>query len=458
MSRFHCDIQRRQLLSRLGSVILGSSAAYAMSARLQLANAQLPAVDDYKALVCVFLFGGNDAFNMLVPAGQSEYANYAATRQTLAIARDQLLPLSPRSSLGMSLGLHPAMGDVQSLFAQQKLALVTNVGALVEPVSKADYQQQRVRVPPQLFSHNDQQSFMQSLQSTSRRNGWAGRAADLLSGVNANERLSMNISVSGSNLWQTGQLAVPYSVNPEGMKELDNLNKQASELRERERAQVYQTLLAQHQGNVFQRQFARTQQLAWELAGEVKSALDAQPPLTTAFPASQLGQGLRMVAQLISARAALGVKRQTFFVGMGDYDTHGDQLRRHVLLLQQLSQGLAAFYQATLQLGVADKVTTFTASDFGRTLTSNGDGTDHGWASHQLVMGGAVKGGDIYGTLPSLSLGGADDIGEGRIIPRLSMDEYAANLAGWYGLPGSHFGDVFPNLANFNPADLGLFL
>src|SRR5690606_19746714 len=205
----------------------------------------------------------------------------------------------------------------------------------------------------------------------------------------------------------------------------------------------------------FQRQFARTQQLAWELAGEVKGALDAQPPLTTVFPASQLGNGLKMVAQLISARAALGVKRQVFFVGMGDFDTHGDQLRRHVLLLSQLSQGLQAFYSATQELGVANQVTTFTASDFGRTLTSNGDGTDHGWGSHQLVMGGAVKGGDIYGTLPSLSLGGSQDVGQGRIIPGISMDEYAATLASWYGLPGSHFGDVFPNLANFTNLDLG---
>jgi uncharacterized protein (DUF1501 family) len=160
---------------------------------------------------------------------------------------------------------------------------------------------------------------------------------------------------------------------------------------------------------------------------------------------------------MISARAALGVKRQIFFVGMGDFDTHGDQLRRHVLLLQQLSEGLQAFYSATQELGVENEVTTFTASDFGRTLTSNGDGTDHGWGSHQLVMGGAVNGGNIYGTMPSLSIDSADDIGQGRLIPGIGIDQYAATLASWYGLPGSHFGDVFPNLGNFNALDLGLF-
>lgn len=455
MKKSTIDLSRRQLLNRFGGVLLGSSAFYATSARFQLANASLPVFDDYKALVCVFLFGGNDAFNMLVPAGQSEYEAYQASRQTLSIPRADLLAINPANSQGMQWGLHPSMAGVQSLFAQQKLALVANVGALVEPVTKAAYQNNSVRLPPQLFSHNDQQTFNQSLQSGTQRTGWAGRAAELMSSANTNQKLSMNISVSGSNIWQTGEQLVPYSVNPAGVKELENLNANSDEARERARTQVYQALLAQQQPNVFQRQFARTQQLAWELAGEVKGALDAQPPLTTVFPASQLGNGLKMVAQLISARAALGVKRQVFFVGMGDFDTHGDQLRRHVLLLSQLSQGLQAFYTATQELGVANQVTTFTASDFGRTLTSNGDGTDHGWGSHQLVMGGAVKGGDIYGTLPSLSLGGSQDVGQGRIIPGISMDEYAATLASWYGLPGSHFGDVFPNLANFTNLDLG---
>lgn len=451
------DVHRRRLLAQMGNILLGSSTLYAASARFNLVNAQIPQVNDYKALVCIFLFGGNDAFNMLIPAGAGEYAAYAASRQSLAIAQAQLLPIVPAQGQGMQWGLHPSMTGVQSLFAQQKLAVVANIGALIEPVSKITYQNNSVQLPPQLFSHNDQQTFMQSLQRGARRTGWAGRAADILDSVNINQQLSMNISVSGSNIWQSGARVVPYSIDPAGIKELANLNAQSTDERERARAETYRNLLAQQQENIFQRQFARTQRLAWDLAGEVKSALDAQPAIVTAFPASQVGSGLKMVAQMISARAALGVKRQTFFVGMGDFDTHGDQLRRHVLLLDQLSSAMQAFYQATVELGVAEQVTTFTASDFGRTLTSNGDGTDHGWGSHQLVMGGAVKGGNIYGAAPSLSVGGNNDIGQGRIIPGISMDQYAASLASWYGLPADSFGDVFPNLGNFNNLNLDLF-
>lgn len=457
MKKSDCNLERRRLLAKLGSVMLGSSALYATSARFQLVNAQLPEVNDYKALVCIFLFGGNDAFNMLIPAGESEYAAYAASRQSLAIPQTQLLPITPTQGQGMQWGLHPSMSGVQSLFAQQKMAVIANVGALVEPVSKAAYQNKTVQLPPQLFSHNDQQTFMQSLQSGSRRTGWAGRAADVLDSVNINQQLSMNISVSGSNIWQSGARVVPYSVDPAGIKELANLNADSADVRERARTQIYQNLLAQQQENIFQRQFARTQSRAWELAGEVKNALDAQSPIVTAFPANQIGSGLKMVAQMISARAALGAKRQIFFVGMGDFDTHGEQLRRHVLLLDQLSSAMQAFYHATVELGVAEQVTTFTSSDFGRTLTSNGDGTDHGWGSHQLVMGGAVKGGNIYGTLPSLAIGSSNDIGQGRIIPGIGMDQYAATLASWYGLPANQFGDVFPNLGNFNHLNLGLF-
>jgi uncharacterized protein (DUF1501 family) len=247
-------------------------------------------------------------------------------------------------------------------------------------------------------------------------------------------------------------------VDAAGVKELENFNKNSTDQRELSRIQIYQTLLNQQQSHPFISEFARSQKLAWELAGDVKQALDAQPALTTVFPANnQLANNLKMVAQLISARAALGVTRQTFFVGVGDYDTHGDQLRRHVNLLTQLGAALKAFYAATVELGVSDQVTSFTASDFGRTLTSNGDGTDHGWGSHQMIMGGAVKGKNIYGTYPDLTINSADDIGEGRIIPTTSIDQYAATLASWYGVPGNEFSTVFPNLHRFNTPTLDFF-
>jgi uncharacterized protein (DUF1501 family) len=268
----------------------------------------------------------------------------------------------------------------------------------------------------------------------------------------------MNISLGGSNIWQTGANVVPYSVDSAGVKELEHFDKKSTDNRVVSRIQIYQTLLTQQQTHPFISEFGRSQKLAWELAGEVKQALDAQEPLTTVFPANnQLANNLKMVAQLISARAALGVTRQTFFIGMGDFDTHGDQLRRHVNLLTQLSSALKAFYAATVELGVSDQVTSFTASDFGRTLTSNGDGTDHGWASHQLVMGGAIKGKNIYGTYPNLTINSADDIGEGRIIPTTSIDQYAATLASWYGVPATEFSTVFPNLHRFNTPTLNFF-
>lgn len=452
------SLSRRQFLQRAASVAAGSCAYYATSARLQLANAQVGPANDYKALVCIFLFGGNDAFNMLVPRGDAEYAIYKSTRQTLALAQEELLPITPESNIGLEVGFHPAMQQVQSLFAAKKLGVVANVGALIEPVSKSTYANRSVALPPQLFSHNDQQTFLQSLQSTIKRNGWVGRAADVMGSFNTNQNLSMNISLSGSNIWQSGNTVTPYSIDAAGIKEIDNLNTKSTDAREVTRIQVYKALLAQQQQHPLQQEFARTQAYAWELAGEVKTALDAQTPLTTQFPSNNpLANSLKMVARIISARAALGVSRQTFFIGMGDFDTHGDQLRRHVTLLTQLSEGLNAFYNATTELGVADKITTFTTSDFGRTLTSNGDGTDHGWGSHQLIMGDAINGGDIYGALPELVIGGNNDAGEGRIIPAISMDQYAATLASWYGVPAGNYATIFPNLHQFNDVDLGFF-
>lgn len=459
MKNKNSDMNRRHFLRSIGSVALGSSALYATMARMQMANALVTPGDDYKALVCIFLLGGNDAFNMIVPSSTIEYGHYLATRKTLAIDKTTLLPITPATNSGVNYGLHPSMAGVKKLFDNKNLSLLANVGSLIEPTNKIAYNNRTVALPPQLFSHNDQQTFMQSLQSTSQRSGWMGHAAELMSATNTNQNLSMNISLSGSNLWQTAGTVIPYSVDPNGVKDLGYLKKNSTDDRERLRAETYQKLLSQSHSNIFQREFSRTQQRAWNLADEVKLAIEAQPIITTVFPANNnLATSLKMVASMIAARSSLQMTRQTFFIGMGDYDTHGDQLNRHVKLFQQLSEGLSAFYDATVELGVADKVTTFTASDFGRTLTSNGDGTDHGWGNHQMIMGGAVAGGDILGTMPSLQIGSNDDIGEGRVIPTTSMDQYAASLANWYGVPGNNFADIFPNLSNFSAPTLPLFV
>lgn len=446
---------RRNFLTRCGALALGGTSGLATLTQMQLAHAQTTG-DDYKALVCIFLFGGNDAFNMLIPREQSVYDTYANTRQNLAVIRDDLLPISAASQAYSEFGLHPQMADVQTLYNSGNLAFLANVGSLVEPVTKVAYQNRTVQLPPQLFSHNDQQGYMQSLQSNSDRNGWAGRAADILGSMNDNANLSMNISLSGSNLWQSGNVVIPYSVSPQGVQSLAHVNHSSTDDLEIARTQVMANLLAQDHPHRLVKAYSQSLGNAWSLADEVGAALSSSSPITTVFPAdNRLATALKMTAQMIAARDPLGAKRQTFFIGMGDYDTHGAQLDRHPALLAQLSAGLQAFYNATVELGLEDNVTTFTASDFGRTLTSNGDGTDHAWGSHQLIMGGAVRGGDVYGTMPSLAIDSDDDIGEGRVIPTTSMDEYAATLASWFGLSPASFGDVFPNLGNFNSVDLG---
>lgn len=446
MTRRRTDSSRRQFLRGCLGAATGSAGLWAMQARLQLALAQTPPGDDYKALVCVFLFGGNDSYNMIAPHSASEYDVYKSVRNDLAIAREDLLPLQTDDPV--QYGLHPSMAAARPLFENGRLAVMANTGALIEPVTKADYQNNRVRLPPQLFSHNDQQNFVQSLLG-SAESGWAGRAADIMQSMNTNQRLSMNISLNGNNIWQSGDEVVPYSVSGAGVDTFNHFDENA------QRAEVFRTLMNNADSHLFEREYARVQQRAWDLSGDLISALGEQEELTTAFPDSQLGTDMGMVARMISAREALDVKRQVFFVGLGGFDTHGDQNNRQPALFEQLSDALAAFDTAMDELGMADQVTAFTMSDFGRTLTSNGDGTDHGWGGHQLVTGGAVRGGQILGTLPDLNLDSDDDIGEGRLIPTTAIDQYAATLAGWFGLPGADYGSVFPNLGNFDSHDLG---
>lgn len=455
---------RRQFLLKTlygcSSLAFGSSAMAASVSQLQLAGAKLlqtsqakRGFDDYKALVCIFLYGGNDAFNMVVPASSPEYNDYKNARQGLALEQNTLLGLGQHNNVAY--GLHPNMGGLKSLFENKKMALLANVGALIEPVSQMAYQQNNVVLPPQLFSHNDQQIYLQSLQTSSKPTGWLGRAGDLLMSANENQQLSMNISLSGNNIMQAGQQVFPYSMDAKGVNMLSYLGADSADQAERNRAALYQRILQQQRSHLFTRQFANTQQRAWELASTVKEALALTPPINTPFSAkNQLAMGLKMVAQIIAARNNLNVSRQTFFIGIGDFDTHGDQANRQPALFTMLDEALSAFYAATVELAVENQVTAFTASDFGRTLTSNGDGTDHGWGSHQMIVGGAVNGGEIFGTMPTLALTSPDDIGEGRIIPSTSMDQYGATLGRWFGLQESDMADVYPNLHNFSNANL----
>ncbi|WP_049721114.1 DUF1501 domain-containing protein [Gilvimarinus polysaccharolyticus] len=446
------SLSRRRFLRKSVAACLGSASFAALSSRMQLAMAQTAGDNDYKALVCIFLFGGNDSYNMIVPTSASEYSRYANVRQNLAIAQGDLLPMSAGSH---DYGFHPSMSALQQLYNSGQLAVLANCGSLIEPVSKQRYNNHQALLPPQLFSHNDQQTFVQSLARDTATTGWAGRAADILQSMNINQQLSMNISLSGNNIFQSGSKVFPYAINGFGVELLNHFDAHSDDPQEVSRAQVFRALMQGADNHIFQREYANVQERAWTLAGDVKSALDTQTPLNTQFPEGKLATDLAMVARLISARDALDVKRQIYFVGMGDYDTHGDQANRQPVLFNELSQGISAFNNAIAEQGLANQVTTFTMSDFGRTLTSNGDGTDHAWGGHHLITGGAVNGGHIYGTLPSLELNSDDDIGEGRIIPTTAIDQYGATLASWFGLPAADFANTFPNLVKFDRADLG---
>jgi uncharacterized protein (DUF1501 family) len=426
------------------------------------------AFDDYKALVCVFLFGGNDSFNMVVPRSDLEYNEYAAARQNLAIARSSLLPLNPLvpNPGGALYGLHPSLAEIAALFEQDEAcAIVANVGPLIEPTTKAQFLAKSVRLPPQLFSHNDQQDQWHALKGEAMaRSGWGGRLADVIASsavpMPLDQPLAVNLSLSGQSLFQTGATSVPYTMGPTGPVQLFGLD--GTDPLSIARRAAFDAVIGANYPTVYERAYARVQQRARQAAGTIGDALASvrspnAPPFTMAFPASPLGTQLRTVAELIAARDQLQVNRQIFFVATGGFDTHDAQVADQPGLLANISQSLAAFYRATAEMGVASEVTTFTQSDFGRTLTSNGDGTDHAWGGNQLVIGGAVAGRTIYGRYPLLSIDGPDDVGGGRMIPAVSCDQYAATLAAWFGVPEAALASVAPHIGNFAQRDLGFF-
>ena len=438
--------------------LLAGSAAAAMSAgwpSLQVLAAPAP-FSDYRALVCVFLFGGNDAWNTLVPRSPAEHEVYAASRQNLAIEREALLPISPLASDGMEYGLHPMMGGLQGLFEQGRVAIINNVGPLIQPVSMSDYFSGSAALPPQLFSHNDQQDQWHTLKGTSQSaTGWAGRMADMLRMQVAGQQLATNISLFGNSLFQAADESVAYVIGPGGPVPFLGFDTSGFGLEQR---LAFERIVEAEYGSIYERAYAAVQRRAVSTVDLVTDALDQAPAMQTAFPASQLGEQLRTVARMIAVRDQLEMQRQVFFVAIGGFDTHDDQNELQPGLLGDVSEAMSAFYTATEELGVADAVTTFTQSDFGRTLTSNGTGTDHAWGSVQMVMGGSVLGRELYGEYPLLELGGAGDVGGGRFIPTVSSDQYAATLARWFGIEVADLPLVAPHIGNFAQQDLGFML
>lgn len=413
---------------------------------------------DYRALVCVFMFGGNDSYNMLVPRSLAEYNAYSASRNNLAVPQEQLLAITTPGQGSVEFGLHPSMGGIKNLFDSGNAAFVTNVGPLVEPTTKEQFLNRSTTVPPQLFSHNDQQDQWSSLRgATTSNTGWAGRMADLIRTGVSEQQMATNASLFGANLFQAADETVAYVMGPAGPLQFEGFSLDPQSILFEQREAFRRIIGAQYE-TVYERGFAAIQQRAIDAADTITAAIAFPPPLNAVFPQSQLGTQLATVARLIAVRDQLQMKRQVFFVATGGFDSHDDQNQNQPGLLGGISDAIGAFHAATVELGIADSVTTFTQSDFGRTLTSNGDGSDHAWGGNQIVVGGAVAGGALYGSYPTLEIGGPEDVGGGRMIPSTSADQYAATLANWFGIADADLDIVAPNLSNFAQRDLGFMI
>jgi uncharacterized protein (DUF1501 family) len=453
-------INRRDFLRTTGAAAAATTFAHVPGLAWSQGVGTTAPFQDYKALVCVFLFGGNDSYNMVVPNTAAEYNAYAASRQNLAIAQGDLLPINPLSMTPGSnpFGVHPSMPGLQSLFENGNAAVVANVGPLVEPTTRDQFFAGSVTVPSQLFSHNDQQDQWFSLKgAATSKTGWAGRIADLIRQSVVDQQMATNASLFGTNLWQSADETIAYVMGQTGPLPFEGFSNDPENFLYDQKL-AFERIVNAEYGSIYERGFAEIQRRAIAAADTVTGAIDTAPTLTTTFPNSQLGRQLETVAKLIGNRSALEMQRQIFFVATGGFDSHDDQNQNQPGLLGGISEAIAAFYDATVELNVADSVTTFTQSDFGRTLTSNGDGTDHAWGGNQLVVGGGVRGRDFYGTYPVLQIDGSDDVGGGRLIPTTSSDQFAATLARWFGVPDADLDIVAPHIDNFVQRDLGFMV
>jgi uncharacterized protein (DUF1501 family) len=448
---------RRNFLLRSAALTSGALASrLAPLGALSFATAaQAQAASDYKALVCVFLYGGVDGNNLVVPMDSAGYAQYSSVRPAASgvnLTQAELLAIQPANTAS-PYGLHPDLSDIHPLFAQGRLAILANVGPLNEPTTKANYFSKR---PDNLFSHSDQQNQWQSsVSSGASRSGWGGRLGDQMAGRNA--AFPVVTSIAGSSLFIAGNATSPLALPPTGGLALQGFNGAAAA---NARLASMQAILAADRDNTFVRAAGDITSQALSLSSVVNPILTSSTSSVQglfAGQASSIAQQLLQVAKLIEARAQTGAARQVFFVSLGGFDTHSNELAVLSNLLGQLSPALLSFYQATAQLGVANQVTTFTLSDFGRTFQpASGAGTDHAWGNHHLILGGAVRGGQMFGRYPILARAGPDDADTaGRWIPSTSVEQYGATLARWFGVSEAGLAAVFPNLALFSPNDLG---
>jgi uncharacterized protein (DUF1501 family) len=447
---------RRAFLRRGAALSLAAGAAPWAMSLAAMGEAAAQSASDYKALVCVFLYGGNDYANTLVPYDQPSYDAYRNLRPNIALDRAALgatvlNPATPLTS-GLQYAVAPGLAPLVPVFDAGKMAVLLNVGPLVQPTTKAQYTARAVPLPPKLFSHNDQQSYWQSSLPEGARTGWGGRLGDLFASGNGNSTFTC-ISVSGNAVYLTGQNAVQYQVGSGGAVAVNGVRNPL--FGSSACSTALRALITQPRTHLLENEYATVTRRSVESHEQLASAL-AGVTLPTAFPSgNNLAAQLQTVARLIAARNSLGAKRQVFFVSIGGFDTHDALATAHPNLMTAVGNALGAFYQATVDLGVANEVTTFTASDFGRTLVSNNDGSDHGWGSMHFVLGGAVQGRRFVGTPPVVASAGPDDVGQGRLLPTMAVEQLAGTLAGWLGVSATDQLALMPNLGNFSTRNLG---
>ena len=454
MTHIHKNIARRDFLRRAAGMAAITGSPFAMNL-FTVGAASAQSAGAHKALVCIFLNGGNDQSNLVVPREGAAYTAYRNARPDLALSAGQLLAINPLAHSGEALALNGQMGALKTLFDQQKVALIANVGPLNVPMTKAQWNKgsPTVSAPYQLFSHSDQQSGWQTgLPDRPSETGWLGRMGDLTANAfNPGSGVSIAMSVAGNNIMQAGNTTIQYQLTTQGAVKVRALNDLYGSAAG---ATAFRRLMTESRAGLLEGELNKVSARAINSEALVNNAI-AGVSAGSAFPETSLGRQLQMVARMIAARGALGQRRQIFYVMQGGYDFHDNLLNDQNARLKELSDAMAAFYQATVSMGVANDVTTFTASEFGRALQGNGRGSDHGWGGHQFVMGGAVQGNRIYGTFPTVALNGPEDAGQGRLIPTTAVDEYAATLARWFGVPDSNLPIVLPNLGRFQNRNMG---
>ncbi|MEI7444009.1 MAG: DUF1501 domain-containing protein [Burkholderiales bacterium] len=456
------DASRRQFLRTAAATsIVGAGAPFALNlATMSAAHAQ---TGGYRALVCLFLGGGNDHANMVLATDTASWTEYRKARnvapQPITLpdlgTSGGVLPIVPNTTQpGRTFAVHPSMSGLVGQFDAGRVAVVANVGTLVEPMSKAEWTARSRRRPAQLFSHNDQTSIWQANAPEGARLGWGGRMGDLIAAQNGYASFTA-VSASGNAVFLSGQTVIQYQASSNGAVQIGNLS--GSLFGSTSATNPLRAVVTNDRANLFEKEHARVVKRAIDAQAALASNMTPAASLPTPPGNNPVANQLLTVARMIGARSALGMQRQVFYVSLGGFDTHDNQTSAHATLMQRVSEAIVYFntLMANPAINAANDVTLFTASEFGRTLTSNGDGTDHGWGAHHFVSGGAVRGKDLYGAFPTIGVNTVDDVGSGRLLPKLSVDQYAGTLAKWFGLSDPQIATIFPNIVNFAQRDLG---